>query len=354
MLASEEWNKARAVATTSEVFKAMSRTGAGGDAYFALVALFCTADKMVVPVHCQESPITVEFRQPGPRRGSHRRQSGAHRSTHRASTGSQRSLESWHGSNSFHDPGSSSYGSRAVRAGRGGGGGAWTREDEEDVRVVVTVPSTFDIYLRDGAAPDADKQVGRGVGGQDGRGAANRRNGVMNGDHGGTDASIALHLVRVKAIVEEDIRVLGSSRIEASMRGHGINAGSSPNESPGASTPPTLRFLLSHLTYKGLSCENVGKDNCQRMSPAGEGRNGHSTPAASTPTARSSQQQGKRQTRGEDKESAAPVLALTRTERRMRVMLVPEPNAVSEMVRQISNRIGVSVQGPEPPRVLGS
>ncbi|CAN0511975.1 unnamed protein product, partial [Discosporangium mesarthrocarpum] len=61
-LAAEEWNKVRAVAATAEVFRAMSRTGAGGDAYFALVALFCTADKLVTPVHCQESPIMVQFR----------------------------------------------------------------------------------------------------------------------------------------------------------------------------------------------------------------------------------------------------------------------------------------------------
>ncbi|CAN0432270.1 unnamed protein product, partial [Laminaria digitata] len=131
-LASEEWNKARAVATTSEVFKAMSRTGAGGDAYFALVALFCTADKLVVPVHCQESPISVEFLNEQPARDS--------------------------GKSKGRGSGSGSGGVAGGKVGGGGGG--------DDVHVLVTVPSTFDIYLRESRPYEGSKGGGgRGGGG---------------------------------------------------------------------------------------------------------------------------------------------------------------------------------------------
>ncbi|CAM9685389.1 unnamed protein product, partial [Scytosiphon promiscuus] len=231
VLVREEWNKARAVATTSEIFKAMSRTGAGGDAYFALVALFCTADKLVVPVHCQESPITVEF---------------------------------------VHRPSASS-------AGAGGGlSSHWPGK------------ATFDIYLRDGAAVTE-----RGAG----NGAA------------GADASMALHLVRVKAVVVEEIW---------------------------DDTPPTLRFLLDAARDERRA--SAGTDGAKRLSgdrPTSGGRPGDPLSVGLPPPA------------------PAPVLALTRTKRRMCVTVVPEPSAVSEMVRNFSRKIGVDVAGPQPPRVLG-
>ncbi|CAN0463503.1 unnamed protein product, partial [Hapterophycus canaliculatus] len=238
VLAREEWNKARAVATTSEIFKAMSRTGAGGDAYFALVALFCTADKLVVPVHCQESPITVEF-------------------VNRPSSGSGGGGGT--GGRSSHWPG------RAWAARNGAGGGAGTG-GSDDVHVLVTVPSTFDIYLRDGAATSGSGSNGLGGSSSSSGSISNssghrRRSGGGGGGGGGntmhrkgsggstlskssagsgaagTDASMALHLVRVKAVVVEEIWVVGSGGRKSPL---GASAGNRPVAAD--DTPPTLRF----------------------------------------------------------------------------------------------------------------
>ncbi|CAM9615100.1 unnamed protein product [Ectocarpus sp. 12 AP-2014] len=326
-LALEEWNKARAVATTSEVFKAMSRTGAGGDAYFALVALFCTADKLVVPVHCQESPITVEFL---------KRSSAA-----AGGKGARGRL---------------SFGKKKG-AGKGKG---------DDVHVLVTVPSTFDIYLRDGGTTGEGASGGGGGGGTGGisYGSAHSRG---NGSGGGggkihrksstssnhsngdgaaaADASNALHLVRVKAVVEEEIWGLGRA-------GGGRSGGDGGGRPAEDGTPPTLRFLLDPERHN-------------RRTSAGIGGRSDAPPAAAAAAAaeRVTGEAGDgggggggegELSMGRPPQAPAPLLALTRTERRMAVTVVPEPSAVSEMVRSFSRKIGVDVPSPQPPRVLGS
>ncbi|CAM9629835.1 unnamed protein product [Ectocarpus sp. 8 AP-2014] len=326
-LALEEWNKARAVATTSEVFKAMSRTGAGGDAYFALVALFCTADKLVVPVHCQESPITVEFLNRSSAAAGGKGARGR-RSKERLSFGKKKG------------------------AGKGKGG---------DVHVLVTVPSTFDIYLRDGGTAGEGASGGGGGGGGSGsggisHGSAHSRGNASGGGSGkihrksstssnhsngdgaaAADASNALHLVRVKAVVEEEIWGLG----RAGGGRSGGDGGGSPAED---GTPPTLRFLL-----------NPERHN--RRTSAGSGGWPDAPPAAGAGMA-TGEAGGGGGGEGElsmsrPPQAPAPLLALTRTERRMAVTVVPEPSAVSEMVRSFSRKIGVDVPSPQPPRVLG-
>lgn len=320
---SAEWNKARIADTTSEVFKAMSRTGAGGDAYFALVALFCTADKMVVPVHCQESPITVEFHQP---------HDTGNKSTGFFGSSSTGRSKSW---GSFHGSPSDSGGSR--------GGGA------EDAHIVVTVPSTFDIYLRDGhlQSPRANgssgiTSVGRGGGsargggrggdfhggrrrgaGMNGKGVANGGGGLsvggINGDHGGADASAAVHLVRVKAVVEEEIPVVRSKKTPAlSVNGlSGNRASSAP---------------VGDMAAAAAS----GRQNVTMSSQQGSDRRAeHSSQAATAAV-------------------PSPGSVLARTQRRMRVSIVPEPSAMTQMMHSLSRKIGVGDgTGPEPPRVLG-
>lgn len=360
-LASEEWNKARAVAATSEVFKAMSRTGAGGDAYFCLVALFCTADKLVVPVHCEESPVKVEFlsrESTDARDGRGRGKTQDHPAVGGASS-------------------SRPAGAKKKASPRGARGG-------EDVHVVVTVPSTFDIYLRDGATSkskgDAQNRGGGGGGGGAGggkmqhnspsRSSSGGRGGAGGGSDVGADASIALHLVRVKAVVEEEIWVVGSTRLPASSSGggdgsgrgggpgRGIRRGSAGTGAGGGGrggandddAPPTLRFLLSHprndrRASSGSAGEGPGR---RHLTEQLRGRGGLAGAG------------GRRDSGGDGSPSTtppppppAPLLTLTRTERRMRVSVVPEPSAVSEMVRSISRKIGVDVPGPQPPRVLG-
>eukprot|EP00903_Cladosiphon_okamuranus_P006463 g6323.t1 len=361
-LAREEWNKTRAVATTSEVFKAMSRTGAGGDAYFALVALFCTADKLVVPVHCQESPITVEFlsRCEKGGGGGWGRKSGRHSKA------------------------------RAAGAAKKGGKG----RTGDDVHVLVTVPSTFDIYLRDGAAASENRGHGKSSsasninsGGGGGGSTHARGNGSVGGSGSGkmhrkastgsthsngdgaaaADASAALHLVRVKAVVEEEIWVVGSSKVPASssssssFRGGRGNDGAAGGRRPASAdddTPPALRFLL-----------DPGRDE-RRTSLGPDGRrlsNGHLSsrgrpdlPAAGGGPAGGGAGGGGGGVAGAGELSMSPppseptpLLALTRTERRMCVTVVPEPSAVTEMVRSFSRKMGVDVPGPQPPRVLG-
>lgn len=350
-LAREEWNKARAVATTSEVFKAMSRTGAGGDAYFALVALFCTADKLVVPVHCQESPITVEFLNRCEKEGGGGRKSSRHSKA------------------------------RAAAAAKKGG----ERRTGDDVHVLVTVPSTFDIYLRDGAAASENRGHGKSSnasnnsGGGGGGGSTHARgNGSVGGSGGGSgggkmhrkastssthsngdgaaaaDASTALHLVRVKAVVEEEIWVVGSSKVPASSYYRGAGGGSRP-ASADDDTPPTLRFLLdparderrTSLGPDGRRLSNGRLSSRQRpdLPTAGEGRGGGAGDGSIAGAGELSM--------SPSPPAPAPLLALTRTERRMCVTVVPEPSAVSEMVRSFSRKMGVDVPGPQPPRVLG-
>ncbi|CAN0077023.1 unnamed protein product [Ectocarpus sp. 6 AP-2014] len=326
-LALEEWNKARAVATTSEVFKAMSRTGAGGDAYFALVALFCTADKLVVPVHCQESPITVEFLNRSSAAAGGKGARGR-RSKERLSFGKKKG------------------------AGKGKG---------DDVHVLVTVPSTFDIYLRDGgtAGEGASGGGGGGSGGISHGSAHSQGNGSgggsgkihrksstssnhSNGDGAAAaDASNALHLVRVKAVVEEEIWGLGRA-------GGGMSGGDGGGSPPEDGTPPTLRFLLDRERHNPrTSAGSGGWPNA----PA-------AAAAAGAGTATGEAGGGSGGGEGElsmsrPPQAPAPLLALTRTERRMAVTVVPEPSAVSEMVRSFSRKIGVDVASPQPPRVLG-
>lgn len=317
-LAAEEWKKARAVAATSEVFKAMSRTGAGGDAYFALVALFCTADKLVVPVACQESPINVDF-------------------LHQQKDSKSQSLGG----------GGGSKGSSSLR-GKGSGGAP---RSGEDVHVVVTVPSTFDIYLRE------SQQSGRG--GRGGGGSSSGRGGGRGGGKnqrgsGAADASIALHLVRVRAVVEEEIWVAGSTRLPASNSNVGSggggrtglgsrNSSASGGGAGGASreddVPPSMRFLLDQPRDE----RRPASGDLRGRRDAAEGGGG-----------------GRRSGGGDSSDSMtppppppAPLLTLTRTERRMRVTVVPEPSAVSEMMRNFSRKIGVDVPGPQPPRVFG-
>ncbi|CAM9886911.1 unnamed protein product [Ectocarpus fasciculatus] len=317
---------------TSEVFKAMSRTGAGGDAYFALVALFCTADKLVVPVHCQESPITVEFLNgwssaaAGGGKGARGR-----RSKERASFGKKKGAE----------------------AGKG-----------DDVHVLVTVPSTFDIYLRDaGTAGEGASGGGGGSGSGSGsgggisHGSAHARGNGGGGSNGkihrkssassnhsngdgaaAADASNALHLVRVKAVVEEEIWGLG--RNAAGGGRSGGEDGSRPAED---GTPPTLRFLLDPERYDRRTSAGSGGPPDALPPPATgavEGGGGGGGDGGQLSMSRPPQ-------------APAPLLALTRTERRMAVTVVPEPSAVSEMVRSFSRKIGVDVASPQPPRVLG-
>lgn len=379
-LASEEWNKARAVATTSEVFKAMSRTGAGGDAYFALVALFCTADKLVVPVHCQESPITVEF---------------INGSSSSSSLDDSSSSSSSSGGKGWSRP---NVASRTTVGAKGGGGG----RTAEDVHVVVTVPSTFDIYLRDGrAADDVKGGSGGGRGSGSGGGGKNsriggvggsgvyRKGGGGGGGHGGADASIALHLVRVKAVVEEEIWVVGSSRVPASSSSvssagggkggrtngslggaagsgaGGSGGGGGPKKSIEDDAPPTLRFLMEiprdRASYGGGS---GSKSSSIGNLGGGGGRSLDSRRASSDSAAHRAGEReggGRRESGGGSSSPAgtpppappAPLLTLTRTERRMRVSMVPEPSAVSEMMRNFSRKMGVDMPGPQPPRVLG-
>lgn len=353
-LAREEWNKARAVATTSEVFKAMSRTGAGGDAYFALVALFCTADKLVVPVHCQESPITVEFLNRCKKGGGGRKSSRHSKS-------------------------------RAAAAGASSKKGANGRTGD-DVHVLVTVPSTFDIYLRDGAVAASDSRHGKGSSdSRHGKGSSNssthaRGNGSVGGSVGGNgggnkmhrkastgstlsnghgdgaaaaDASAALHLVRVKAVVEEEIWVVGSSKVPASSSYKGGGGSGGKGSRPSSiddDTPPTLRFLLDpsrdeRRTSLGADGRRLSKGRLSSrgrsdLQAAGGGRAGGGAGTGEL-------------SMSPPPPAPAPLLALTRTERRMCVTVVPEPSAVSEMVRSFSRRIGVDVPGPQPPRVLG-
>lgn len=339
-LAVEEWNKARAVATTSEVFKAMSRTGAGGDAYFALVALFCTADKMVVPVHCQESPITVEFHQPDSEAEENQRKAPKYYGGS-GSQGSSAPWGSWHGPNGpRHTFNKARQVPRSRQGGRGYGNGSTGSGEsgsgigkaEEDVHVVVTVPSTFDIYLRDGAVPPAERHD---VGGGRRR---DRRHSNGIGDHGGVDASIALHLVRVKAIVEEDIRVVGSHKLVTSSQGRQVRA-KNRAERFNAPTPPTLRFLLDNSMDRARNDNSMDRMR-MNSSPAStmdyEGRRGLRRAASASPP-----------------RASVPMLTLTRTERRMRVALVPEPNVLLELVRQVSRRMGVGVRSPDPPRIPG-
>lgn len=378
-LALQEWNKARAVATTSEVFKAMSRTGAGGDAYFALVALFCTANKMVVPVHCQESPITVEFHQ---RNNDDDAANGKRKGIFGSSPKGVTSGRSKDGSP--HQRGV------AGKGGIGMGGGGWG--SEEDMNVVVTVPSTFDIYLRDGSAPSvisngtnrSRNNGGRGGGGgsrggdlrrrptnmngsANGGGGGGRRVGASSGGsggaHGGADASTAIHLVRVRAVVEEEIRIVGSTKIPASSscssserRAAGAGTSGSTSTTRGGSqqnegvpTPPTLRYLLDHNTgdWSRYSYTNVvDNPRIRAVSSSSSGLSGKrasSAPAADAAAARR-----------DSAASAGPLLTLTRTERRMCVSVVPEPSAVSQMMHSFSRKIGVGDgTGPEPPRVLG-
>lgn len=353
-LARQEWNKARAVATTSEVFKAMSRTGAGGDAYFSLVALFCTADKLVVPVNCQESPITVEFLN---RPGSGGRGGGGR--SHRYS--------------------------KARGGGKNGSKGA-AAAAADDVHVLVTVPSTFDIYLRDGAVATGGAEGGGsrkstfGNGsaharGSSGGGGKMRRKGSTSSTHSNgdgaaaTDASVALHLVRVKAVVEEEIRVVGSSKVPASSshkkggRSGSKSGSASANGAAADDAPPTLRFLLDparddRRTSLGSTPADGRRLSNGRLSSAARGR-------AEGPTVDGAR--GGRAAAGGPGASAgvgelsmsppppapAPLLALTRTERRLALSVVPEPNAVSELVRSFSRKMGVDVAAPQPPRVLG-
>ncbi|CAM9854371.1 unnamed protein product, partial [Ectocarpus sp. 4 AP-2014] len=312
-LALEEWNKARAVATTSEVFKAMSRTGAGGDAYFALVALFCTADKLVVPVHCQESPITVEF---------------LNRSSAAAGGKGAR--------------GRLSFGKKK---GSGAGKG-------DDVHVLVTVPSTFDIYLRDGGTT-GEGASGGGGGGGGGTGGGNGSGGGSgkihrksstssnhsNGDGAAAaDASNALHLVRVKAVVEEEIWGLGKA-------GGGRSGGDGGGRPAEDGTPPTLRFLLDPERHNRRTSAGMGGRSDAPLAAAA---------AAGTATGEAAAAGGEAElSMSRPPQAPAPLLALTRTERRMAVTVVPEPSAVSEMVRNFSRKIGVDVPSPQPPRVLG-
>ncbi|CAM9609530.1 unnamed protein product, partial [Phaeothamnion confervicola] len=101
--ATELRRRAAAAAVTAGIFQAMSRTGAGGDAYFALVSLFCTENKLVTPARCNESPIRVDF----------------------------------------------TAGSAKTPAGGSSGRKSGFRKMSGPGRVVVTVPSTFDIYLHD-------------------------------------------------------------------------------------------------------------------------------------------------------------------------------------------------------------
>lgn len=274
--ARQEWNKARAEATTSEIFKAMSRTGAGGDAYFALVALFCTADKMVVPVHCRESPVKVDFYHSPP-----------------GKTGVDADAE-------------------RRRTGQGDAGETANTSRRNDIRVVVTVPSTFDIYLRDG-------RHSTGGGGNSGAGGgpnAMRRTSSAGSrppprrksletsmsECGGADASAAQHLVRLRAVVVEEIWALGSRWKSAARRGDVTIVAGTGNE--GGSRAP--------------SNDEAGM---AALPPLG-------TPEQATPP-------------------------LMRTARRMKVSIVPEPSPVTSMMRQFSRRVGVNARGPSPPRTLG-
>lgn len=371
-LASEEWNKARAVATTSEVFKAMSRTGAGGDAYFALVALFCTADKLVVPVHCQESPISVEFlneqQQPKPAkdagkskgRGSGGGGGGGGKSGGGGGTGEER-------------PPRSAPARRKTIGGERGGG--------DDVHVLVTVPSTFDIYLREGRPYESSK-AGGGRGGRGGGSVGGHRNGGIGGGgggggasavgaHGGADVSVAVHLVRVKAVVEEEIWVVGSKRPQSSSFSRAGSGGVGSSSNPGAGAgaggrgggggkgspqgdedTPALRFLLSHHrdARRGSSsasgADGAGWGRQQSLGQLG-GAGGGSARGLGA---------GSGEAGGDFSSTAAappPLLTLTRTERRMNVAVVPELSAVSEMVRNFSRKMGVDVPSPQPPRVFG-
>lgn len=343
VLANQEWNRARVFAATSEVFKAMSRTGAGGDAYFALVALFCTADKLVVPVACQESPIAVEFLIEGQHQ---QKKKGISR---------KGSVGSWKGS----APVGARSSDSSNKSDLGGG-----------LHVMVTVPSTFDIYLRGGQTELDDsnrsnsghkKGVSRsGSGsrhGSGGSGSIGRR--ATPGD-GATDASRSLHLVRVRAVVEEDIWVLGSENRSSTSSSPALSRKGSMSDSkvggsvngggnsgiPEGDVPPAVRFLLEQgretrrssagsasallgTERDGVEAALPSKANGQLRVPGGQHVRGGST-------------------------SKAQRLVLTRTERRMRVSLVPEPSVVGEIVRSFSRSLGVDVSGPEPPRVLGS
>ena len=297
-LANEEWKKVRAVAATGEVFKAMSRTGAGGDAYFALVALFCTADKLVVPVACQESPIEVDFLHQ-----QRQRQKG------RAKKGKDCS----------------------------GGGG---------VHVMVTVPSTFDIYLQGGQVDERSsgqmKKGGSGLGGSSSSSSVGSRK--KNTGEAAADASIALHLVRVRAVVEEEIWVVGSDkRSPAGTSPSALSRKSSGCSGRGAGLPsgddmsPPLQLLMEPAQEEQKSSAGLASaaDGEAGALPS-RANNGLPSQANATNTT-----------------TKPPLLALTRAERRIRVSLVPEPSVVSEMVRNFSRTLGVDVPSPEPPRVFG-
>lgn len=352
-LASEEWNKARAVATTSEVFKAMSRTGAGGDAYFALVALFCTADKLVVPVHCQESPISVDFlNEPA---GDSSKSKGRGGGSGKAGAGA----------------GASAQARRKTLGGERWGG--------DDVHVLVTVPSTFDIYLRDGRPYETGKGGGaRGSGGGGGAHAGRGGGGGASavGAHAGADVSVAVHLVRVKAVVEEEIWVVGSKRPQSSRSLSGSGRGSGRFGASGASgsgsggggsggsrgspqddkDTPALRFLLSHPRdgrRASLSASALGPDGSswRQQSQRQLGGGGGSARGLGARGGSARGLGGGGQTGGDV--PSAPLLTLTRTERRMNVAVVPELSTLSEMVRNFSRKMGADVPSPEPPRVFG-
>ncbi|CAM9913109.1 unnamed protein product [Pylaiella littoralis] len=337
-LAHEEWNKARSVATTSEVFKAMSRTGAGGDAYFSLVALFCTADKLVVPVHCQESPITVEFLS--------RSSGGAGKSK-----SPRRNSKGW------------GSGSSSKKESTGGGG---------EVHILVTVPSTFDIYLRDGAAPSESGGSGGGrpLRGNDGGGGGGgcdggkkiqrKRSASSNLSNGGgdgaaaADASIALHLVRVRAVVEERIRVVGSSSSSSSSSSSKMPAASASSSSfSDGSTPFLLDPAARDERRTSLGTDGQRVSNGQHLGSRGLPEGPAAAAAAAGVGVGVGRDGGAGGGDGEPSTSVLAPLALTRTERRMCVAVVPEPSAVSEMVRNFSRKIGVDVPSPQPPRVLG-
>lgn len=337
VLANQEWNRTRVFAATSEVFKAMSRTGAGGDAYFALVALFCTADKLVVPVACQESPIAVEFLIEGQHQ---QKKKGISR---------KGSAGSWKGS----APVGARSSDSSNRSDLGGG-----------LHVMVTVPSTFDIYLRGGQTELDDsnrsnsghkKGVSRSGGGSrhgsGGSGIIGRR---TNPGDGATDASRSLHMVRVRAVVEEDIWVLGSENRSSTSSSPALSRKGSMSDSkfggnsgiPADDVPPAVRFLLEH-----------GRET--RKSSAGSASTLLGTERDKAEAALPSKADGQLRVPGGQhmrggSPSKAQRLMLTRTERRMRVSLVPEPSVVGEIVRSFSRSLGVDVSSPEPPRVLGS
>lgn len=347
-LANQEWNRARVFAATSEVFKAMSRTGAGGDAYFALVALFCTADKLVVPVACQESPIAVEFLIEDQHQ---QKKKGALR---------KGGVGSWKGS----APVGARSSDSSNRSDLGGG-----------LHVMVTVPSTFDIYLRGGQAELDDsnrsssghkKGVSRsGNGSRHGSGGSGSVGSRTSPGDGATDASRSLHLVRVRAVVEEDIWVLGSENrssatsspalsrkgsMSDSRRGGSINGSGNSGRPADDDIPPAVRFLLEQ-----------GRET--RRSSSGSASTLLRTERDGAEAALPSKANDHLKVRGEmvagrhvagGSPFKAQRLMLTRTERRMRVSLVPEPSLVGEMVRSFSRSLGVDVSGPEPPRVLGS